>query len=76
MKTLIIATLLLCTLSACTLAPTKLTADQSTRLDTAKAECTKASVFPKVHPAESRNQSGVRTAAFYDCMRAKGFTER
>lgn len=70
-----IIALALLTVSACTITPSKLTPDQSARLEQAKAQCTKESVFPKVHPSESRNQSGVRTDYFYDCMKKAGFTE-
>lgn len=67
--------LIVASLGACTLTPTRLTPDQSVRLEQAKADCNKASVFPKVQPANSRNQSGVRTTYFYDCMKKAGFVE-
>lgn len=75
MKTLLLAALVSVALTACTTTPSRLTPDQSARLASAKVDCQKASNFPKVHPAASRNQSGVRTQVYYDCMRDKGFVE-
>lgn len=76
-KTLLFsAVLLTLAVSACTTTPSRLTPEQTTRLETAKAQCMQESISPKVHPVESRNQSAVRTDYFYDCMRKQGITER